>query len=344
MRQLPVRAGLVLLIGLVIATQAALAVTVNLTPSKDNTLYEDAAGAQSNGAGSHVFVGRTAINELRRTAIAFDIAGNIPADATIDSVTLTMNMSRTIVGPEIATLHRAVADWGEGASDAPGQEGIGAPPAPGDATWLHRFFDTSVWGTPGGDFSATASASQTIDQNGPYTWGSTAGMIDDVQSWLDNPGSNFGWIVLGEEGTSLPTAKRFDSRESVGTGPVLTVDFTTDGGGPGPDPTGIPTVSEWGLFLMLLLLLSAGTILFGQRRALLAGANQGFDAGAFTRPPLAAGLFFKTLVAVAGFAMVALLTTFALAGEVAAVDVTGTVLCVPVLAYLIHLWLAPRKE
>ena len=343
MRQLPVRVGLVLLVGLVVATQMALAVTVNLAPSKDNTLYEDANGEQSNGAGSHVFVGRTAIGDLRRTAIAFDIAGNIPADATIDSVTLTMTMSRTIVGPEVATLHRAAADWGEGASDAGGQEGVGAPPAAGDATWIHRFFNTSFWGTPGGDFSATASASQTIDQNGPYTWGSTPEMVADVQSWLDDPGSNFGWIILGEEGTTLPTAKRFDSRETVATGPFLTVNFTT-GGGPGPGPGGVPTVSEWGLFLMLLLLLSVGTILFGQRRALLAGPNEGFTAGGFTRPPLAAGLYVKTLAAVAGFAIAALLTAFAMGGEITAVDVTGTVLCVPVLAYLIHLWLTPRKE
>ena len=74
------------------------------------------------------------------------------------------------------------------------------------------------------------SASQTIDQNGLYTWGSTAGMVADVQSWLDDPGSNFGWIILGDEGTSLPTAKRFDSRETAATGPFLTVDFTTGGG------------------------------------------------------------------------------------------------------------------
>jgi hypothetical protein len=343
MRQLLVRVGLVLLVGLVVATQAALAVTVNLTPSKDNTLYEDVNGNQSNGAGSHVFVGRTAIGELRRTAIAFDIAGNIPADATINSVTLTMTMSRTIVGPEVATLHVALADWGESTSDAPGQEGIGALPAPGDATWIHRFFDGSFWATPGGDFAATPSASQTIDQNGPYTWGSTAEMVADVQGWLDDPGSNFGWIILGEEGTTLPTAKRFDSRESAATTPFLTVDFTSNGGGPGPGD-GVPTVSEWGLFLMLLLLLSVGTILFGQRRALLVGANRGVVGGGPVRIPFAAGRFTKTLVAVAGFAIVALLAAFALAGEIAAVDVTGTVLCVPVLAYLIHLWLTPRKE
>ena len=49
-------------------------------------------------------------------------------------------------------------------------------------------------------------------------------MTADVQSWLDTPASNFGWIVVGVEGTA-GTAKRFDTREST-TPPVLTIDYT----------------------------------------------------------------------------------------------------------------------
>jgi cytochrome c peroxidase len=47
---------------------------------------------------------------------------------------------------------------------------------------------------------------------GDYTWGTTAGMIADVQAWLDAPQANFGWLLLGNEET-WQTAKRFDSRE-----------------------------------------------------------------------------------------------------------------------------------
>ncbi|MDX1388559.1 MAG: hypothetical protein R3344_05190, partial [Acidobacteriota bacterium] len=219
--------------------------------------------------------------------------------------------------------------------------GGGGPSAAGDATWIHTFWDTSFWAAAGGDFVAGASASTTVDQNGPYTWGSTAGMVADVQSWLDNPGNNFGWIVLGDESTApLPSAKRFDSRENAATAPVLTVNFTEDG----PPPEGVPTVSEWGLILMLLLLATAGTILFGQRRAVLAGAGEGFLSQGTVRPPLLAGLFLKTFAAVAGAAMLAFATAFILFGEITSVDLTGAVLCIPVLAYLIHLWLLPRKE
>jgi serine protease len=49
-------------------------------------------------------------------------------------------------------------------------------------------------------------------------------MVADVQSWLDNPATNFGWLVLGDESTGT-TAKRFDSRESTSP-PVLTIEYT----------------------------------------------------------------------------------------------------------------------
>ena len=58
-------------------------------------------------------------------------------------------------------------------------------------------------------------------------------MIADVQLWLDNPASNFGWLVLGDESTSA-TAKRFDTRESDSP-PVLTIVYTA------PTPTPTPT-------------------------------------------------------------------------------------------------------
>ena len=50
-------------------------------------------------------------------------------------------------------------------------------------------------------------------------------MVADVQSWLDNPASNFGWLVLGDE-TAIATAKRFDTRESASP-PVLTIRIHT---------------------------------------------------------------------------------------------------------------------
>jgi hypothetical protein len=215
------------------AARSVSAAIINIVPSKDNTLYEydPAEGDHSNGAGFHFFAGENGMGELRRGVLAFDIAGTIPAGSTITAVSLTMNMSMTPAGALTVELHNLLADWGEGTSHAPMGEGDGAPATPDDATWRHRFFDSVFWTTQGGDFLATVSASQSVGGVGQYTW-SSAQMVVDVQSWLDNPASNFGWLVLGNE-TAIATAKRFDTRESASP-PVLTIQYI-------PGPRVLPT-------------------------------------------------------------------------------------------------------
>jgi hypothetical protein len=217
-----------------IAASSVNAAIINIMPSKDNTLYEfdPKEGDTSNALGLHFFAGETAMGELRRGVLAFDIAGSIPPGSTITAVSLSMNVSRVPVDTAFTVeLHKLLADWGEGTSDAPGEEGDGAPATTNDATWRHRFFDTIFWTMQGGDFSATVTASQLVGPLGQYTW-SSAQMVADVQSWLNNPASNFGWLVLGDE-TAIATAKRFDTRESASP-PVLTIQYT-------PGPRVIPT-------------------------------------------------------------------------------------------------------
>jgi hypothetical protein len=205
-------------------TALASANIINIMPSKDNTLYEydPAEGDHSNGAGFHFFAGENGMGELRRGVVAFDVPGAIPPGSTITAVSLSMNMSMTPAGALTVELHKLLADWGEGTSHAPMGEGDGAPATPNDATWRHRFFDGIFWTMQGGDFSATVSASQSVGVIGQYTW-SSAQMVADVQSWVDNPASNFGWLVLGDE-TAIATAKRFDTRESASP-PMLTIEF-----------------------------------------------------------------------------------------------------------------------
>ena len=202
--------------------------SLTLCPARTilSTSYDPAEGDHSNGAGFHFFAGENGQSEVRRGVLAFDVAGTIPPGSTITAVSLSMNMSMTPSGAATVELHKLLADWGEGTSHAPMGEGDGAPATPNDATWRHRFFDTIFWTTQGGDFSATVSASQSVDSTGQYTW-SSAQMVADVQSWVDNPASNFGWLVLGDE-TDAATAKRFDTRESASP-PILTIEYTTAG-------------------------------------------------------------------------------------------------------------------
>lgn len=200
--------------------------TVTLIAARDNTIYQD-QGKVSNGAGQHIFAGNTNNSLTRRGLLAFNL-GVIPPDATVISAAVTLNMSKTLFGESAVSLHAVSADWGEGDSDALGEEGAGATAMPGDATWLHTFYDGEFWAAPGGDYAAAASATVMVGSPGSYTWQS-AGLLADVAGWVADPATNFGWALLGDE-AGMGTAKRFDSREhpSAAARPMLTVTFAAE--------------------------------------------------------------------------------------------------------------------
>lgn len=229
--------------------------TLVLTPAQDGTLYEYPQGNVSNGAGDWLFAGRTNADQLRRGLLRFDVASALPAGATVTAVELRLVMSKTLITlPKACTLHRALAPWGEGATDAAGEEGEGALALPGDATWTRRFFPGTSWAVPGGDFVAAPSASADVGPIGSYTWfstagSSTAGLVADVQLWLDEPASDHGWVLLCAEGEGQ-TAKRFNSRQhpEAGTHPMLVVSFDPPAGCAGAgEPYGSSLAGAGGL-------------------------------------------------------------------------------------------------
>jgi spore coat protein A len=215
-----------------ISTNPLVADVAQLDAVKDNTIYSE-ADDKSNGAGDHFFAGETNGGDLRRGLLAFDVAGTIPSGSTINSVSLQLYMSRTIAGGENVSIHRVLTDWGEGTSHAGGQEGSPDNATDGDATWRYTFYNENnpdsspTWTSLGGDYSGSPSATTSVSGVGFYTWGSTTGMETDVQSWLDTPAGDFGWILVGNEGPNA-TAKRFDSRtfDNASRRPALTIDFT----------------------------------------------------------------------------------------------------------------------
>lgn len=202
----------------------ASAATEMLSASKDNTLINSATGEFSNGQGP-LFAGRTGGQGpgAQRALMAFDVASEIPAGAIITDVQLTLTVEQAGNGSgfDSYALHRVSQDWGEGTSDAFG--GGGTQSTAGDATWVHTFFDTATWTIPGGDFEASASAAKEIGTFGAETWGSTPELVADVQGWLDDPSSNFGWILIGDE-SAFASSRKFGSREST-VGPVLAVTY-----------------------------------------------------------------------------------------------------------------------
>lgn len=205
--------------------------SVVLLPSQDNTLYEDPAGSLSNGAGPGIFSGNDGSPSKKRAVIRFELAGKIPAGSIITSATLQLYVSRT--KSETARsieMHRLTASWGEGTSVGDGEGGGGTAATTGDATWIHRFYSTTLWTNPGGDFATTISATKPVGDIGYYAFGPAAQMKNDIQYWLGSPAGNFGWILIGNESTDS-TAKRFESKESLTPQqrPQLFVEFNAPG-------------------------------------------------------------------------------------------------------------------
>ncbi len=219
------------LLSFTLATIPALAQqTIVIGAAADNTLYQSTTGATSNGAGPAIFIGATSTLSLRRAVLQFDVAAAVPAGAKILSATLQLNVVRAnTLTAHTATGHRLLAAWGEGTSaTGPAGGGSGVPSTNGDATWIHTFFPNTMWSTPGGDFAATPSFSMSLPVNGPATSAASAASAADVQSWLDQPASNFGWLLRGDE-TAGNTARKCDSRESASGNPTLTVTYITPG-------------------------------------------------------------------------------------------------------------------
>jgi hypothetical protein len=252
-----------------IALYAVLATTasadiVTLTPSSHNTLVQvplTSSQQLANGLGDY-FVGRTNQDgqgpptiSMRRGLISFDIAGNIPAGAIITGVTLTMWDVMGLNGPQEVDLHKALASWGQGTSFFNG--GVGGPATQNDATWFYRFYNatnpnlSTPWSSTGGDFSSTVSGSaiitnHTSNVDQAFSWLSTTNplMIADVQSWLNQPSNNFGWLLQGNE-ASGQTAKRFSGSSTAPSFlPTLTVTFTSV-----PEPTSMVLLSSGIVFL-----------------------------------------------------------------------------------------------
>jgi hypothetical protein len=199
---------------------------------QDNTLYEHPNGNLSNGAGPALFVGITgqATNPLRRALVQFDVAASVPAGAHIVSAELAIRTIQSTFGGMLDVFgHRVAQAWGEGASVASGAGGAGGPAQPGDATWIHTFTPGSTWTNAGGDFVSSPSLVINTPPFGLAVSTPTSALISDVQSWLDNPGSNHGWLLKTSEALAYVTRK-IDSRETgTGIAPFLTVDYLLPG-------------------------------------------------------------------------------------------------------------------
>lgn len=205
------------------------AATLVLSPVADTMLSEY---FPSNNFGAVTFMncGTSERGRRNRALLRFDLS-SVPTGARIDSTTLKVEVTRVSANDYAIAqfgLHRLLVSWGEGASGSSGQ---GAPATTGEATWVDRFaFTDSPWGQAGGgatnDYVPAASALNFIYNPSDYTFATTTQTVADVQLWLDQPATNFGWIIVCENEGERYTARRIATREDPGNAPLLTVDYT----------------------------------------------------------------------------------------------------------------------
>lgn len=211
------------------ATSLRADVVTNLNPVADTSLFESSPD-NNLGSWTDIPVGTTAGTSgppLRsRGLMRFDFS-QIPANAIVTSAALTLQLVKKPspgVGATIG-LNRMLRGWAEGT----GNFQNGSPAATGEVTWNDEALPSTPWTAPGAavgtDFVATASASVAVDLLGTYTLTSTPALVADVQMWLKDSGTNFGWMLLCQEEATAATARRFGSRESTNQ-PVLTLQYS----------------------------------------------------------------------------------------------------------------------
>lgn len=255
-----------LLICLQFGSQCGVAATVELAVEKDTSIFST---NQNNTAGGNdvIYVGKNNGGATRRALLQFDVASSgIPLGSTIDAVTVTLHLddwTGTAFGADrVVSAYRLISPWGDGTTGSGGSSGGSGQgtlaTANGDVTWTYRSWSTSdptppllSWATPGGHFAGGASAATLISASSNptpgsiYSW-SGAGLVADVQSWLDGSTPNHGWLLRDAEGVN-GSLLQFYSKEFANAAfrPTLTISYTA-----------VPEPQTWALTALCLAAIS----------------------------------------------------------------------------------------
>ena len=201
--------------------------SVTLRPVADTSIFE--SNPENNLGGSAALPVGTINRGLKsRLLLRFDLAGAVPPGATIVDATLVVKVVNAGGVHSNFRFHRLLVNWGEGVKTGT----TGAAAGPSEATWNERSGSLSTWSAPGAaapaDYVAVPSFTLPLRGLGQYTLslGPETGMVSDIQSWLANPASNYGWIVLSDQEATPQTSKRLASREDAEGSPTLLITFS----------------------------------------------------------------------------------------------------------------------
>lgn len=170
--------------------------------------------------------GRDGVNGIRRGLIRFDLS-NLPPGSSITSAVVQLTVVKVPSQSPINStfdLFRLLAHWGEGIQTF----NNGGAAFDDEATWNARLYGTAHWTEPGAkkDAVATPSASAVVgDSMGEIVSWSGPGLVRDVQFWLDNPASNYGWLLTSQDEVSNRSVRGFSARQSGSTAGRLLIGY-----------------------------------------------------------------------------------------------------------------------
>jgi hypothetical protein len=210
------------------------ALTPTLSPAAD-TFINSSSPDNNNGTSPSIYTGKNGQNGLMRGLVRFTMPPELQGRVTVSGVTLAMVTRGTGASdttpptPATESLQAITVAWsqGSGFGDGTTTNTVGQPCGTTGATWNQP---NCAGGTPwaGGTAASTVSGTASVPATlmAVVTWDSTAGnagMIADVQSWIDTPAPNLGWLITSStEAATGGMAQRFFSLEG-GKGPRLMV-------------------------------------------------------------------------------------------------------------------------
>jgi hypothetical protein len=167
--------------------------------------YQGSAGASfkenaptTNYAGAHIECGKFGAANWTHAVIFFGSLANLPANAIISNVTLYLNLASQFgTATHTISLRRSLRDW-----------------VTVQMTW-NIWATGQPWAIPGGtgsgtDRIATISGSGSIGTTLETYYALTgAGMVTDVQNWVNGTDPNLGWHLERTDGQNDSTTKYF---------------------------------------------------------------------------------------------------------------------------------------
>ncbi|PKO13234.1 MAG: hypothetical protein CVU39_20260 [Chloroflexi bacterium HGW-Chloroflexi-10] len=182
---------------------------VSLIASEDT--YLSAGNVTYNNGGSSTFnVDATTGTSRRAALLKWDLSG-IPANATVSSASLSLNV--TAVSDLTFNLYNMKQSWVEGTSDRQASSdsanwntynGVTGWGTVGAASTTTDRYDTNLWGAGTSSFNSTGSKTVTLNSDG----------VSVVEGWINGSTNNYGLVMQNYSGTTSD-AVTFSSSEAT---------------------------------------------------------------------------------------------------------------------------------